>query len=218
MAYSWHKKGELMRIILFSPHTDDGELGCGGTIAKMIEQGADVFHYAFSSCENTNDNQEKHVEEMAMSDKVLGIQASAILHPPGAKEFAMRSIYKDRQEVLNAMVDLRMNINPDLVFVPSSNDTHQDHQTIREEAFRAFKQCSILGYEMPWNNLQFKTDIFTRLDYSHVQRKLEAIQCYHTQYGKTYFDPDFVLALAKIRGTQVGALYAEAMECIRWML
>ena len=41
------------KILLLSPHTDDGELGCGGTVAKLIEQGKEVFYVAFSACEQS---------------------------------------------------------------------------------------------------------------------------------------------------------------------
>ena len=56
------------------------------------------------------------------------------------------------------LIQLRNDIQPDLVVIPCSQDVHQDHQTIHNEAVRAFRHISIIGYELIWNNLSFHTD------------------------------------------------------------
>jgi len=102
--------------------------------------------------------------------------------------------------------------------VPSSNDMHQDHHTIHQEAVRAFKkEASIWGYEHPWNNLGFTTDIFVKLDEKHVKKKIEALRCYKSQVDKSYFDERFIWSLACSRGVQVNWPYAEAFELVRML-
>ncbi len=117
------------------------------------------------------------------------------------------------------MIDLNKKIKPDLVLIPSSNDTHQDHQTIHQEALRAFKKTSsIWGYEHPWNNLTFTTDIFVRLEERHVKKKIEAMGQYKSQDFRTYFDEKYIKALAYTRGTQVDYSFAETFELLRLLV
>jgi LmbE family N-acetylglucosaminyl deacetylase len=115
------------------------------------------------------------------------------------------------------MIDLRERIQPDVVLLPSRNDIHQDHSTVTSEGIRAFKNCSILGYELIWNNLSFATDFFCVLDELDIEKKIEALRAYKTQEGKAYMSPDFIRSLAIVRGTQINSLYAEAFEVIRWI-
>ncbi|HEU4395497.1 MAG TPA: PIG-L family deacetylase, partial [Planctomycetota bacterium] len=102
--------------------------------------------------------------------------------------------------------------------LPSSHDTHQDHRTVHEAGIRAFKSGSMLGYEVPWNNLSFDTTSFVFLEEADVAKKVEALKCYRSQAIRPYANEEFVRSLARSRGTQIGARYAEAFEVIRWVL
>ena len=113
---------------------------------------------------------------------------------------------------------LRADVRPELVLVPSVHDIHQDHGTIANEAIRAFKNVSMLGYEMPWNNLSFETTSFVLLDEADVARKIEALSCYESQRNRPYASADFLRSLARTRGTQIGTTYAEAFQVIRWVI
>ena len=113
------------------------------------------------------------------------------------------------------MLKLKVEINPDLVFIPSLNDVHQDHATIANEAVRAFKFINILSYEMPWNNFKFSTTCFFILDDLNLQTKIEALKKYSSQKHRSYANEDFIRSLAKVRGVQIGELYAEVFEVIR---
>jgi LmbE family N-acetylglucosaminyl deacetylase len=123
-----------------------------------------------------------------------------------------------RQEVLEALIKLRDFIKPDLVILPSSRDIHQDHLTIYQEGVRAFKFCSMLGYELIWNNLGFETDCFIEIESEDLQLKIRALDAYVTQRGKSYMNADFIRSLAVVRGTQIGVPFAEAFEVIRWIV
>ena len=132
--------------------------------------------------------------------------------------YTVRDFPSHRQQILEDMVRLKKELNPDLVLLPSTDDTHQDHQTVSHEGFRAFKSLSIIGYEMPYNNLNFSTHLFVALGENNIGKKIESLDCYKSQSNRTYAKADFVTSLARVRGTQIGIQYAEAFEVIRWVI
>jgi len=206
-----------MRVLILAPHTDDGEFGCGGTIARLVEEGHDVHYVAFSAAERSvtaglpDDVLRK---EVVAATRVLGVPRRH-LH---VLDFDVRDFPARRQEILEVMVRLNTDLSPDLVFLPSTADTHQDHQTVSSEGFRAFKKTSMLGYELGWNTLKFSTNTFVLLGEGHVRRKVKALAQYRSQKGRPYATARYVRSLATIRGTQIGGAYAEAFESIRWVL
>ncbi len=205
------------RVLVLAPHTDDGELGCGATIAKLLEQGSKVFYAAFSTADESvpahfpKDQLEKEVRE---ATQILGIPSENLL----VFNYQVRKLNYVRQEILEELIRLRPIINPDLVFMPASNDIHQDHRTVYEEGLRAFKHCSLLGYELLWNNLTFLANSFVGLEERHIQLKINALAAYKTQEGRPYMSPAFIRSLAIVRGVQSGKPLAEAFESIRIML
>jgi len=202
-------------ILIVSPHTDDGELGCGGSIAKYIEDGWNVEYVALSCCEKSVPPQyppDILSREVKEATKVLGIKKPILCN------FEVREFPRLRQEILDALILLRKKIQPDMVFAPSRYDTHQDHKTTIEEVMRAFKNCTILGYEQPWNNITFNTLAFIPLQKTHVQKKIDALRCYETQKDRAYLSEDFIRGLAVTRGTQIEVPYAEAFEVIKWVI
>ncbi len=204
------------KILVLAPHTDDGELGCGGTISKLREQN-EVFYVAFSSCQRSlpeGSDPDVLKYEVKKATKILGIDSENLF----LFDFQVRDFPEHRQAILEEMILLREKINPDLVFVPSPSDIHQDHKTISEEGLRAYKNSSILGYEMPWNNVTFNTRSFIVLDEPNIKAKVEALKEYKSQLKRGYLNEDFVRSLAKVRGLQIGVKYAEAFEVIRWVL
>ena len=202
-------------ILIISPHTDDGELGCGGSIAKFIEEGNEVHYAALSCCEKSVPPEyppDILSREVKKATKILGIRKPILF------SYDVREFPKFRQEILDTLIRLRNKIQPDIVFTPSRYDTHQDHKTTVEETMRAFKKCTILGYEQPWNNITFNTHAFVPLKESHVQKKIDALACYETQKDRPYLNPDFIRGLALTRGTQIEETYAEAFEVIKWVI
>jgi len=205
------------RVLVLAPHTDDGEFGCGGTINKMIKEGDDIFYAAFSLAEESvpppfpKDILET---EVRAATGVLGIPSPNLL----LFKYRVRHFASHRQEILEDLVQLNRNLNPELVFMPAIHDLHQDHSTISNEGFRAFKGTSILCYELPWNNLNFATQAFVKLDQDHVDVKIKALSCYKSQQQKLYASPEFIRSLAVTRGVQVGAKFAEVFEVVRWIL
>lgn len=209
----FHKK----KIVVLAPHTDDGELGCGSTISKALREGAEVHYIAFSTAEESVpegfDKNQLRIEVLEATQK-LGIPKENVI----VFTYAVRKLNYSRQEILENLIKLRNDIEPDLIFLPSQKDIHQDHETITNEGIRAFKNCSILGYELVWNNLSFDTDCFIEIQKQDLDNKMNALSCYTTQHGKNYMSPDFHRSLAKVRGVQIGVEYAEAFQVIRLIM
>jgi N-acetylglucosamine malate deacetylase 1 len=204
-------------ILVLAPHTDDGEFGCGGTIAKYIRDGWRAIYVAFSAAEQSvlpHLPRDVLRKEVRMATAVLGIAADDCI----VLDFEVRKFPEQRQGILEKMVMLNRDMQPDLVFLPSPNDTHQDHKIIAHEGFRAFKKTTMLGYEVPWNNLDFRTSCFTHLSERDLEKKVEALSCYESQADRAYARGEVVKSQAIFRGTQIGTRYAEAFEVIRWII
>ncbi|MDI6704126.1 MAG: PIG-L deacetylase family protein [bacterium] len=203
------------RILVLSPHTDDAELGAGGTIAKFVEEKKEVFYIAFSICEKSvPEGFDKDVcrQEVKEASKILGIKKGNLK----IFDYEVRGFQARRQEILEDIVSIGKEILPDLVLFPSPNDTHQDHQTISQEAIRAFKtQAGLFGYEQPWNHMTFNTISFVQIQERHLQKKIEALKKYKSQAAKPYSKEEYIKGLAKVRGTQINVEYAEAFEVMR---
>ena len=132
--------------------------------------------------------------------------------------YEVRKLGYARQEILEELIRLKKANNFDLVFIPSLHDIHQDHTTIAQEGLRAFKNTTLLGYELIWNNLTFNTQCFVKLEKRHIDAKVEALKEYESQGKRDYLSEDFIFSLAKTRGVQAGCNYAEAFEVVRLFL
>lgn len=204
-------------VLVLAPHTDDGEFGCGGALAKFVELGAQVHYVAFSICEvSVPDGFPSDIlaTEVKKATEVLGI------HPDHLQiyRYPVRYFPQYRQEILENLVRIRRDIKPDLVLLPSGDDIHQDHQVIFQEGIRAFKHTTILGYEMPWNNFSFSVSAFIHLRPEHIDKKIAALSQYESQQQRAYAAESSVRGLSRIRGTQAGVDYAEAFQVVRWMI
>jgi LmbE family N-acetylglucosaminyl deacetylase len=210
--------GRKNRIVLvLAPHTDDGELGCGGAIAKLTGEGAQVYYVVFSICSRSLPSHlapDTLAKEVAKATSILGIPEERLI----LLDYDVRTFNTYRQEILEDIIKLRNKLKPDLVFLPAPTDIHQDHEVISREGIRAFKETNILGYEMPWNNMSFNTRGFTILEEKHLNKKIEALKEYKSQTHRSYFNEKFIRSLAYTRGVQVGESYAEAFEVVRLLM
>lgn len=205
-----------MKVLCLSPHTDDIELGCGGTISRLIEEGHDIYPVMFSICDDSLPEGFPLGTlkiENTKSLVSLGIPEENIVY----FDYKVRVFNYHRQDILENLVKIKRDINPDMVFIPSIDDYHQDHKTIAEEGIRCFKNnCTILSYELIWNNTGFKNQLYYQLEDRHIDAKFNALSKYDTQAGRRYISSDFISSLAKVRGIQNGVNLAEAFEVIRF--
>lgn len=205
------------KVLILSPHTDDGEFGCGGTIARLVDAGHTVHYAAFSACQQSVLPQfpsDILITEVKAATKILGIDPERLI----LFDYDVRTFGYHRQAILDDLIKLRDSIKPDVVFIPSFGDLHQDHQTITEEGVRAFKFSTIMSYELPWNNVSFTTSAFVELTEAQLRRKIDALAKYESQAHRNYADEEFLRSLARVRGVQVGTQYAEAFNVIRYII
>lgn len=208
---------DIKKVLVLAPHPDDGEFSSGGSLRRFTQMGIVVHYAAFSPCIQSlpaGSPPDSLWHELQAAAAILGIESKNIHR----YEFPVRHFPAHRQEILEELILLKKRIQPDLVLIPNSLDIHQDHHTMHLEGLRAFKHTRLLGYELPWNNLNFTNNCHIRLDREHIQAKMEALHCYKTQAGRNYMDPEYFFGLAKTRGIQVNTDYAEAYELIRWIL
>jgi len=204
------------RALILCPHTDD-EYGCAGTIVRLVKSGAEIRYIAFSKCEES-------VPEGFPID-ILAKECKECTGELGLKpenvdiwKYPVRNFPAYRQEILQDLYNINKEYNPDLVILPTSSDTHQDHVTVYAEGFRAFKHASILGYELPQNLRSFENTAFVRLSKEDMALKIKGLSCYKSQLFRRYSQPDFIRSLAMVRGVQCNTEFAEAFELIRLII
>jgi LmbE family N-acetylglucosaminyl deacetylase len=198
-----------MKVLVLSPHTDDAELGAGGTISRLKEEGNEVSYLAFSSADESNGDYDLRAECRAAVNELIGCK-------PMILDYPVRRFPEHRQGILQFLIDNFSDL-PNLVLTPSSDSQHQDHQVVTQEAVRAFRRvCSIWGYELPWQSMNFNEDLYMRLTQHHVDMKIKAIKHYVSQNKKSHvFNDDFITGLARVRGATIKYPYAECFEVLR---
>lgn len=204
------------RLLVLCAHTDD-EFGCAGTISRMAKAGAQIKYVALSRCEESvPEGFERDVleKECRLCTECLGIEKADI----DVFGYPVRHFPQHRQDILERFVAINRAYKPDLVLLPSSFDTHQDHETVFHEGFRAFKHATLLGYEMPQNLISFQHSAFVPLTEDDLKKKIEALGHYRSQTFRPYATPEFIRGLAAVRGVQCNAPFAEAFEVIRLIL
>ncbi len=204
-------------VLVLAPHTDDGEFGCGGTMARLIEQGIKVTYAAFSTAaKSVPEGFPKDVlkHEVRAATGVLGIPEADLR----IYDFEVRTFPTVRQDILEEMIVLQQELDPDCVLLPALIDLHQDHKTIAEEGLRAFKRTTVMAYEIPWNNLNFEQQAYVRLEERHIHKKIDALACYASQGHRNYLNEDYIRNVAFTRGINIGCELAEVFEVYRWIL
>ncbi len=206
--------GAWERVLVLAPHTDDGEFGCGGTMARLVEAGVEVHYIAFSIATKSLPDgfaPDTLAREVREATSELGISESHLT----VYDFEVRTFPERRQDILELLIQLWEEWQPDAVFQPSLHDVHQDHQVIAAEGLRAFKRTTILGYEIPWNNFDFAYQAYLALERGHVERKVAALAKYASQQHRRYADPEYIWNVARTHGINVNREYAEVFQVYR---
>jgi LmbE family N-acetylglucosaminyl deacetylase len=207
-----------VKVLVLAPHADDLELGCGGTVARLVGEGHDIYQLCFSLA--PKDISEPYDEPQRLGEL---LESFRVLHGTRLRvstvaTFFHRDFGRVRQEILDEIIKEKKEIEPDMVILPCANDRHQDHQVIYAEGVRGLKGLkgvkTILGYDTPWNHM-INGNFFVPLTKGDVEKKIEAIACYESVKHKPYADPEFLWAWARFRGLQAGCEFAEVHELIR---
>ncbi len=191
-----------MKYLFIGAHVDDIELCCGGYIAKLIEQGHEVHCIALITNIDGHELQNEYFNSM----RVLGVKNVHL-----AINYQVRNLNTGRQRLLDELVKL----DPfDYYVTHSSNDIHQDHETVGRESLRAFKKKNLLTYTAEWNQLQSDANYFVELTDEQMAVKIEAIECYQSQKHRPYFNRQHIYSRAILNGAKIGAKYAEAFKIV----
>jgi N-acetylglucosamine malate deacetylase 1 len=196
-------------VCFIGAHPDDIELGCGALIADIVDQ-TNVI------CVTLSDNQKNPhlknlVQEHNESMATLGVNPeNAILH-----SFTTRRFQSARQEILEVMLGMKQKFHPEVVFVHTAQDIHQDHKTITEEALRAFRGTTLLGFDVLRSSHGFFPHFLVEVSEEGVKKKIMALQSYTTYADKYYFDANIIHATAIRHGALAERPYAEGFDILR---
>lgn len=196
-------------VCFIGAHPDDIELGCGALIAEIASQ-TDVV------CVTLSDNHDNPLltglaKEHAHSMAILGVK------PENAQllTFTTRRFQAARQEILEVMIGLKEQYHPEVVFVHTSKDIHQDHKTVTEEALRAFRGTTLLGFDVLRSSYGFFPDFLVEVSEEAVQTKIQALKAYTTYADKYYFDESIQHATAIRHGALAERPFAEGFDILR---
>ncbi|GAP40020.1 PIG-L deacetylase family protein [Flexilinea flocculi] len=197
------------RVCFLGAHPDDIEIGSGALIAQIADQ-TEIRCVTFSDNQK-NPDLKNLVQEHYASMKVLGLSQEQIM----LLDFETRRFPHFRQEILEQMISIQRDFQPDIVFVHSKADVHQDHQTLTAEALRAFRGTTILGFDVIRSSYGFFPSFLVAVSEEETNRKIEALQEYKTYASKYYFDPELTRATLLRNGAICERKYAEGFDILR---
>lgn len=197
------------KVCFIGAHPDDIEIGCGALIAHIAGQ-TEV------RCVTLSDNQKNPllknvVREHYKSMEVLGVKKENVI----LGQFETRRFPYFRQEILEYLIDLNKEFHPEIVFVHTKADIHQDHATITEEALRAFRGTTVLGFDVIRSSYGFFPNFLVEVSEADVEKKMAALAEYHTYDSKYYFDPEVTRATLIRQGALAERKYAEGFDILR---
>jgi len=194
------------KVLLLAPHLDDPELSSGGFIAKLSEEKSHITYMSFYTTQVLR-------EENKASSKILGI--NELIH----HDFERRTFQNHRQKILQILYDYNKSHKVDLVLTPATTDIHQDHQIITEEAIRAFRSSTILGYYISGNNPIIHHDCVVKLNARQIKKKAEAILCYKSQFHRgPLFKSEYTLSRSLNCDVHFDTKYIEYFEVIKLVI
>lgn len=197
------------RVLFLGAHPDDIEIGCGALISHIAGQ-TDLL------CVTLSDNQKNPeltqlVEEHYKSMAVLGVPKDKII----LGQFDTRRFPHLRQEILEFIININRSFRPDIVFVHSKSDIHQDHATVTDEALRAFRGMTVLGYDVIRSSYGFFPHFLVEVNSDDVERKVQALAQYTTYQDRYYFTPETTRAILVRNGIICERHYAEGFDILR---
>jgi len=197
------------KIFFIGAHPDDIELGCGALISN-IASSTEVF------CITLSDNQKnpkltnlikEHYDSMA----VLGVSKDNVI----VGEFETRRFMHDRQEVLEFLLDLKKKHQPDMVFVHTKADLHQDHSVVTGESLRAFRGISVFGFDVIRSSQGFFPTFLVEVSEKDVQKKVGSLAAYKTYQDIYYFGEELTRSILVRNGALCERPYAEGFDILR---
>lgn len=197
------------KIFFIGAHPDDIELGCGALISNIVDH-SEVY------CITLSDNQKNPslknlVVEHYKSMEILQVKKENIY----LGHFTTRRFIHDRQEILEYLISLKNKLNPDVVFVHSDSDLHQDHGVVTSESTRAFRGISLFGYDVIRSSHGFVPTFLAEVLEEDVEKKIASLSAYKTYQDKYYFSEELTRAILIHNGALAERKYAEGFDIIR---
>ena len=197
------------RVLFLGAHPDDIELGCGALLHHIVRQ-TEVLCVTLSDNLKNPDLQNikgEHFDSMS----VLGVPKEKIVLGP----FTTRVFPNARQEILEYFLSLRRDFKPDLIFVHSKQDVHQDHLTMTDEALRAFRGITVLGFDVVRSSYGFFPHFLVEVTEEDVNKKIEALACYETYRDRYYFNRELTRSIMVRHGALAECPLAEGFDILR---
>lgn len=213
LALDLARPGKALRVLALGAHSDDIEIGAGGTILSWIASGAEVsVDWCVLSAPG-----ERAGEARASAIEFLAGAARADVHLGDFRDGyfpAERTAVKDWVEALKRLE------KPDVVLCHQRDDAHQDHRLVCELAWNTFRDHFILEYEIPkWDGDLGKPNAYVPLSSDALAKKIELLhKHFGTQRSKAWFDDETFRGLARLRGVECRERYAEAFFARKLLL
>ena len=204
-----------LQILCLGSHSDDIEIGCGGTILRLAEQYPNcVLHWVVFSADGVR---------IAEAQRAAALFAGpASLVGPSVKAFPDGFMPAVSGEVKKVFEELKQTVSPDIVFTHNRRDAHQDHRLIAELTWNTFRDHLILEYEIPkYDGDMGQPSVFVPLQAELCQKKVRFLMdAFQSQRTKRWFQEDTFLSLMRLRGMECNAPsgYAEAFYCRKLVL
>ncbi len=204
-----------IQILCLGCHSDDIEIGCGGTILHLAEQYTScVFHWVVFNATGVREAEAQRAAAL--------FAGPARLRGPLLKAFPDGFMPFVGAEVKDVFETLKRDISPDLIFTHNRDDAHQDHRLIAELTWNTFRNHFILEYEIPkYDGDLGRPSVFVPLRKELCDQKVQFIMdTFQSQKTKRWFQPETLFSLMRIRGMECNAPsdYAEAFYCRKLLL
>jgi LmbE family N-acetylglucosaminyl deacetylase len=204
--------GMPLSVLAIGAHPDDIEIAAGGTLLSLAERHPGLRARVVLMTGSSQRQEEARAAALAF---LPGANLDVELHdlPDGR----LPAVWGQVKEVIEA---LARSLSPDLVLAPSPGDAHQDHRTVGELVPTAFRDQLCLAYEIPkWDGDLARPNTYFPLTDNIARRKVELLdKCYPSQRGRDWWDQETFLALARLRGVECRARYAEAFTCTKLVI
>lgn len=197
------------KVFFIGAHPDDIEIGCGGLISN-IHGLAEVFCFTLSDNQKNSALMNVTQEEYKSMD-ILGVPGDHVF----INKFETRRFMHSRQEILEYLIEINKKYRPEIVFVHSKSDLHQDHGVVTDETMRAFRGTTVFGYDVIRSSQGFFPSFLVEISEKDVNNKIKSLQAYQTYADKYYFDPDLTKAILIRNGALCERAYAEGFDILR---
>ncbi len=197
------------RILCLGAHSDDIEIGCGGTILRLQDEYPNCcFHWVVFSAAGERGCEARHAATLFAGE--------ALPAGPVLKTFRDGFMPFLGAEIKDVFEELKP-ISPDLIFTHTRDDAHQDHRLINQLTWNTFRDHLIFEYEIPkYDGDLGQPSVFVPLTPSQYETKVSYLMdAFPSQRVKRWFAPDTFRALMRIRGMECNSAsgYAEAFHC-----